>query len=198
MNIGGYQPVSLCDFEGCVAAVVFTQGCDFRCPFCHNPSLLSTNVDASRLVPAREVFDRLRPRRGQIDALVISGGEPTLQPDLPAFLRTAREMGFAVKLDTNGNHPEVLRELIDAGLLDFIAMDVKAPWPKYPAPAAVPVVTARIAESMRIIAGSGVPHEFRTTVVPECLFEEDLAAIQSMIPQGSRHKMQTLRVRSAG
>ena len=193
MNIGGYQPVSLCDFEGHVAAVVFTQGCDFRCPFCHNAALLPTKVDSSRLIGEEEVLDRLRRRRGKLDAVVVSGGEPTLQPGLPGFLREVRGMGFAAKLDTNGNRPEFLGELMAAGLVDFVAMDVKAPRSKYGLLAGIPVTADRIVESIRIIAGSGVPHEFRTTVAPQFLSPEDLIEIRSMIPPSSRHKLQVFR-----
>jgi pyruvate formate lyase activating enzyme len=181
-----------------VAAVVFTQGCNFRCAFCHNPSLLPERVDEARLITEREVLDQLHRRRSRISAVVVSGGEPTLHPDLPVFLRTVRQMGFAVKLDTNGNRPEVLSELIGDGLVDFVAMDVKAFWPKYAKVAVVPVAKNRIAESMRTIAGSGLPHEFRTTIVPEVLLKGDIAAIRAMIPPGSRHKMQAYRDRAAG
>lgn len=193
MNIGGYQPVSLCDFPGRVAAVVFTQGCNFRCPFCHNAALLPMQVDPGRLIPEQEILDRLRERRGRIEAVVVSGGEPTLQPDLPVFLRAVRRMELAVKLDTNGSRPEVLRALFGAGLLDFVAMDVKAPWAKYSVLAGVPVAVERIAESVRIIAGGSAPHEFRTTAAPRLLDEEDLAAIRAMIPPGSPHRIQAFR-----
>jgi len=193
MNIGGYQPVSLCDFEGHVAAVVFTQGCNFRCPFCHNAALLPIQPERGWLIPDQDVLDRLRLRRARIDAVVVSGGEPTLQPDLPDFLRAVSILGFAVKLDTNGSRPDVLTALFGDRLLDYVAMDIKAPWSKYESLAGVPMARDRIAESMRIIASSGVPHEFRTTVPPGLLAAGDLAAIRAMIPPGSRHKIQEYR-----
>ncbi len=190
MKIGGYQSVSLCDFEGHVAAVVFTQGCNFRCPFCHNASLLPAEVDPAHLIPEEHVLDRLRLRHGFIDAVVVSGGEPTLQPDLPRFLRILRRMEFLVKLDTNGSRPEILRVLLREGLLDYVAMDIKAPWPKYGILAGVSVPTHSITESIRLIADSGLPHEFRTTLAPGLREDEDLVAIRQMIPAGSPHKTQ--------
>jgi pyruvate formate lyase activating enzyme len=193
MRIGGYQPVSLCDFAGHVAAVVFTQGCNFRCPFCHNAGLLPVIVADRDLIPEKEILQRLERRRGQIDAVVVSGGEPTLQPDLPLFLRALRAMGFTIKLDTNGSKPEVLGSLIGAGLLDYVAMDVKAPWDRYQVLAGVRVDTNRIAESLRIIAGSAVPHEFRTTWVRPLLSEDDIETIRRIIPLGSPYKQQDFR-----
>ena len=114
MNIGGYQPCSLCDYPGHVAAVVFTQGCNFRCPFCHNAALLPLTPDAVPIISEASILQRLGARRRQLDAVVISGGEPTLQPDLESFLREVRSLALRVKLDTNGSRPDVLSELLEA------------------------------------------------------------------------------------
>jgi pyruvate formate lyase activating enzyme len=194
MKIGGYQPCSLCDFPGRVAAVVFTQGCNFRCPFCHNASLLPLTATVERLIPAADILERLRRRRGQLDAVVITGGEPTLQPDLAEFLCAIRKVGLQIKLDTNGSHPSTLAELFEAGLLDYVAMDMKAPWPRYADLAGVGVDVECITQSMRMIAASGIAHEFRTTVVPALLTDRDLAAVRAQLPSGSAHR--TLPFRS--
>ncbi len=193
MNIGGYQPCSLCDFPGQVSAVVFTQGCNFRCPFCHNAELLPQIVAVEKLIPADHVLERLTRRRGQLDAVVITGGEPTLQQDLADFLHRLREMGFLVKLDTNGSRPEVLCDLIAAGLLGYVAMDLKAPWRRYEDLAGVPVDVGRLRESVTVIAGSGIPHEFRTTLVPALLSEDDLDATRGQVPAGSRYRSQAFQ-----
>lgn len=130
IRVGGYQPVSLCDFTGHVAAELFTQGRNFRCPFCHNAGLLPVTAPDQNLIPEGKILRRLERQRGQFETVVVSGGEPNVQPDLPWFLRAILTMGFAVKLDTNRSQPEVLSSLIGAGLLDFVAIDIKAPWDK--------------------------------------------------------------------
>ncbi|MCS7315593.1 MAG: anaerobic ribonucleoside-triphosphate reductase activating protein [Bryobacterales bacterium] len=193
MRIGGYQPVSLSDYPGRIAAVVFTQGCNFRCPFCHNRRLWPDAAHPGQLLAEAEVLERLDRRRGKLDSVVISGGEPTLQPDLACFLSKVRRLGFAVKLDTNGSRPDVLRELLAARLLDFVAMDIKAPWHKYELLAGVAVNTTDIATSMQMLAASGIPHEFRTTVPPGLLNEDDLAGIRAILPPGSPHRRQSYR-----
>jgi pyruvate formate lyase activating enzyme len=193
MKIGGYQPCSLCDYPGQISAVVFTQGCNFRCPFCHNPQLLPRAVPAARLVPEDRVREQLDRRRGQLDAVVVSGGEPALQSGLEGFLRALRRMGFLVKLDTNGSRPEVLRRLIGAGLVDYVAMDLKAPWRKYGKLAGVAVDAGSLRRSVDLIAGSGIAHEFRTTAVPELLSEEDLAETRAQAPAASPYRVQVYR-----
>jgi len=190
MKIGGYQPCSLSDFDGHVSAVVFTQGCNYRCPFCHNRDLIARGTHADRLIPEDEVLARIERRRGRLDAVVISGGEPTLQPDLSDFLGAVRELGFKAKLDTNGSNPGVLDDLIRAGLLDYVAMDLKAPWPKYDLLTGCRNAVPSVAASVRVLAGSGVPHEFRTTIVPDLLDGEDLAGIRELLPDGARYKLQ--------
>lgn len=189
MRIGGFQKFSLSDFPGCAAAIVFTQGCNFRCPFCHNSSLIPMKTAPQELIPEDELFGFLGRRRGQLDGVVVTGGEPTLQPDLRAFLRRIKEIGFKTKLDTNGSRPDVLRNLFQEGLVDYVAMDIKAPLAIYSRLAGVSVPTQRIAESIDRIARSGIAHEFRTTVVEPLLSQCDLAAVQAMVPAGSSHRL---------
>jgi pyruvate formate lyase activating enzyme len=193
MNVGGYQACSLCDFPAKVAAVVFLQGCNFRCPYCHNQGLLAMAVPADRLIPASSILEKLQLRRGVLDGVVISGGEPTLHTDLPEFISEIRGMGFAVKLDTNGSRPSVVEDLLDAGLLDYVAMDVKAPWPKYKILAGKDVPVDRLQASVRLLAASGVEHEFRTTFVPHLLTQKDLEEIKALLPSGSFHRVQQYR-----
>lgn len=190
-SIGGFVPLSLCDFPGTIAAVVFTTGCNFRCPFCHNGHLL--DADGSPPLDTEAVLDRLSGLASRLGGVVISGGEPTLQPGLALFLDAAKALGLAVKLDTNGSHPDVLEALLDHRLLDFVAMDIKAPWHKYEVLTGVSCETARLQRSMRLIARSGLPHEFRTTAVTPLLTEADRSEIRGQIPAGSHHRWQDFR-----
>lgn len=176
MIIGALQKFSLLDYPGRMAAIVFTQGCNFRCPFCFNRDLVLEEHFRPPIHEA-ELFDFLRRRAGLLEAVVITGGEPTVHTDLPAFLKRIKALGYLVKLDTNGSHPEMLREIIASGAIDYIAMDVKAPWHKYEQLGGVAVDVAKINESLDLIAGSGLQHEFRTTVVKTLLSEADLAVI---------------------
>lgn len=190
MLIGGYLPCSLCDFPGRVAAVIFTQGCNFRCPFCHNGSLLPETAPAYNLIDVDAVLEHLQSQRRRLDSVALSGGEPTLHADLPVFITRLRALGLAVKLDTNGSRPAMLRTLIQEGLVDYIAMDVKAPWNKYDTLAGVHVSTEEILESMMVIAQSRLPHQFRTTLVPALLTETDQVEIREMIPAASPYQTQ--------
>ncbi len=197
MRIGGLNSFSLSDFPGHVAAVVFTQGCNFRCPYCHNGSLISMDPPTSALIPLEEVFLFLEKRRGQLNGVVVSGGEPTLQSDLSQFFYRVRSMGYQIKLDTNGSRPEALAELLMEGLVDFIAMDIKAPFALYDLLTGVFAPKEQLEESIALIARSGIDHEFRTTVVEPLLSEDDLQAIQAMVPRGSRHRLQEFRPENA-
>jgi len=186
MIIGGLQKNSLIDYPGKIAAVIFLQGCNFRCPFCHNPQLVVPNRYEGR-VPITEVIDFLMERKGQLDGVVVTGGEPTMHPELPNLLQIVKDMGYAVKLDTNGSHPHVLREIINNGVVDFIAMDVKAPLKKYPELSGVSIDISLITRSIKIIKDSCIDHQFRTTVHPSLLAIQDIANIQSLI--GSDEKL---------
>lgn len=183
MKIGGLQKFSLIDFPGRISAIVFTQGCNFRCSYCHNPEL----VDPARygpLLPEAEVISFLEQRRGRLEAVTLTGGEPTLQPDIDHFLHKIKEMGYLTKIDTNGSNPDFLERLIRGGLVDYLAMDVKGPLRKYEQIANVKAETAKIRRSIELIAASDIEHEFRTTVVRSQLDHADLVATAELLNEG--------------
>lgn len=186
MKICGLQKTTLLDFPGHVAATLFTGGCDFRCPYCHNGELVLRPGEVAA-IPEQEIFDFLKKRRGILEGVCITGGEPTLQGDLEEFIGRVRELGYLVKLDTNGYRPEVLRNLMEKGLLDYVAMDVKAPKEKYGTVTGVPYIDVnRIAESVSLMIGQEkMPYEFRTTVVKGLHVLEDFEAIGRWL-QGAR------------
>lgn len=189
MKIAGLQKVSLMDYPGKISATVFTQGCNFRCPYCYNPEL----VDPDRYkecLPEEAIFSYLKKRRGKLEAVTITGGEPTIQNDLLSFAQSVRTMGYLVKLDTNGSKPEVLEELIRHKLLDYIAMDIKAPLAKYEAVTRVPVKGKTIRQSIELIKASGINYEFRTTIVKSQLEEADVLAIGALIKNASLYALQ--------
>ena len=150
-------------------------------------------MESDSLIPEEDVFSFLKRRRGQLTGLVVTGGEPTLQPDLSLFLQRVRGMGFRIKLDTNGSHPEVISALLDKGLLDFIAMDIKAPWALYDRLTGVRAPKEQLKKSIALIAQSGISHEFRTTVVRPLLSDSDVQEIKAMVPAGSPHRLQKFR-----
>jgi pyruvate formate lyase activating enzyme len=180
VEIGGFQSFSLSEFPGRIAAVVFCRGCNFRCPYCHNPEL----VDPARYSPPwpeQTVFEQLEARRGKLQGVVITGGEPILQHDLGAFLVKVRSLGYAVKLDTNGSDPEGLQRLISAGLVDHIGLDVKAPPARYPFVTRSDIAPQTIMRSISLVLAAGVDHEFRTTWLPALLSRADLLEIAGMV-----------------
>ena len=179
MNIQGYQKLTLLDFPGKVACTVFTGGCNLRCPFCHNGSLV--RAPGAHENALEEVLAYLRKRRGLLDAVCISGGEPLLQPDLAAFILQLKEMGYLVKLDTNGALPQVLQPLLTEGLPDYVAMDVKSSPAGYPLATGIAADASAFLQSIELIRQSGIPHEFRTTVVKGIHKEQDLVAIASLL-----------------
>lgn len=172
-----------------IAAVVFTQGCPWRCRYCHNRSLVLPSCFRDP-IPEEEVFAFLQDRRGQLDGVVISGGEPTLQDDLPEFVRRLRALGFKVKLDTNGYNPEMVAALLDEHLLDFVAMDIKAPFERYTEIAGREVSTDEPAWTIALILHSGVANEFRTTVIPGWHEVEDIYEIGNQIKGAQRYVLQ--------
>jgi pyruvate formate lyase activating enzyme len=190
VKIGGLNTFSLSDFPGKVAAVIFTQGCNFGCPYCHNGSLIPQHVPSESLIPEEHFFEFLECRSNRLDAIVISGGEPTIHRDLPGFLRRIKNMGFAVKLDTNGSEPEVLKKILENNLVDYIAMDIKAPLDNYKKLTGKASPSEGIPESIDIISKSGIEHEFRTTVVEALLTPEDMKAIRKLVPAGSTYRLQ--------
>jgi len=191
-RIGGFIPFTLTDFPGKVAAVVFTQGCNLACPFCHNKSLIPIRPAArdNKVWMVETVLDFLEDRKGRLQAVVISGGEPTLQPGLACFIKEIRSRGYLVKLDTNGTNPDVIVDLIEKGLLDFVAMDIKAPLEKYERLCGRKVDTQAILSSISAIFDSGISCQFRTTFVPHLLSKDDIAAIRALLPRGAEHKVQ--------
>ena len=191
MIIKGFQKTTLLDFPGKVAATVFTAGCNFRCPFCHNASLV-THLDDSPTIAEEEVLSYLARRKGILDGVCITGGEPLLQPDLDRFCRKVKDLGLLVKLDTNGALPHKLRALIDAGLVDYVAMDIKNGEEQYLQTAGITneSLLARVKESISLIMASGVSYEFRTTVVKGLHTKESLLSAFAMIKDAERYFLQ--------
>ncbi|MBQ9408686.1 MAG: anaerobic ribonucleoside-triphosphate reductase activating protein [Clostridia bacterium] len=178
MLFAGLQKLTLLDYPGHTACTVFTQGCDFRCPFCHNASLLDACAAPEHPVLEDDVLAFLRKRQGTLDGVCVTGGEPLLHPELYDFILRARELGFDVKLDTNGNHPAYLRRLIDERLLAMVAMDVKNSPAHYARTVGLPRFDiGPVRESAALLMENKVPFEFRTTVTNELHSEEDFAAI---------------------
>ena len=189
MKIGGLQKVSLIDYPGKISAVIFTQGCNFRCPYCHNPEL----VDPERYqecLPEDEIFSYLEKRRGKLQAVAITGGEPTVQSDIVSFAQRVKAMGYLIKLDTNGSQPEVLKELLGHKLLDYIAMDIKGPIGKYAVIIRAPIKGETIRQGIEIIKASGINCEFRTTIVRSQLEEADILAISALIKNAPFYVLQ--------
>lgn len=180
MFIGGFQRFSLIDYPGKICAIVFTQGCNFRCPYCHNPELIEQKPLSSPLME-EDIFSFLEGRRGKLDALEITGGEPTLQPDLISFIEKVRELGFLVKLDSNGSNPEVIKRLIELEVVDYLAMDVKAPLPRYREVTKSRVDPNKIKRSIDLVMASGLDYELRTTVVKSQLRQDDILEIGKLI-----------------
>lgn len=210
MVIGGLQKFSLLDYPDSLSAIVFTDSCNFRCRFCYNPMLVCRSeaegglqnmspVDNGSSEETRKVqshineedlFGFLKERIGKLDAVVVSGGEPTMHADLPVFIEKIKKMGFNVKLDTNGTNPVMLKKLLDAKLLDYIAMDIKGAPEKYDKVTAVKVDLSKIRESIILVMKSGLSYEFRTTVVPGYVEVEDIEKIGEMIKGASKWFLQ--------
>jgi len=195
MEIGGIQKSTLLDYPGKVACTIFTLGCNFRCPFCYSAELvLPEKIKEQPRLSEKEVFDFLESKKGLLEGVVICGGEPTLHEDLPIFLRKVKEMGFLVKLDSNGSNPEKVKKLIEDGLIDYVAMDVKAPKDRYSELiGGVNVDVSRMAETIEILKGSDIDFEFRTTVVPGLLKKEDVIKIARWIGPGVKYYLQNFR-----
>lgn len=186
MRLGGIQKSSLLDFPNMISAIVFTKGCNFACGYCHNPELFNSGVEHS----TSEFFEFLNTRKRKLDGIVITGGEPCLQPDLIDFIRQIKQMGFLVKLDTNGSFPDVIQNLLNENLLDYIAMDIKAPIEKYNAVSNSTISTDKIITSINLIMNSGIDYEFRTTVVKSQLTFEDFEKIGDLIKGAKKYYLQ--------
>jgi len=192
MQIKGLVKTSIVDYPGKIATVVFVGGCSFRCPYCHNADLV-LRPESLPDIGVGEFLQLLAERRGFVDGVVITGGEPTLQADLADFFRKVRALGFAVKLDTNGYHPHTIQRLLREGLLDYVAMDVKGPLEKYSLVAGRRIDTKRIEDSIQLTLSSKIEHEFRTTVVPGMVAVKDIDAIAQSIAGTRRYVLQQFR-----
>ncbi|MCX6795774.1 MAG: anaerobic ribonucleoside-triphosphate reductase activating protein [Candidatus Falkowbacteria bacterium] len=191
MKIGGLEKLSLIDYPGCLSAIIFTVGCNFRCHFCYNPMLVWPSKELGGIeeyknkgfspVPEEDLFLFLKSRVGKLDGIVITGGEPTMHHDLPEFITKIRELGFKIKLDTNGTNPETLAKLLEQKLIDYLAMDLKAPLAKYELVVGVPVDCQKLLRSVKMVIESGLPHEFRTTVTPGLLEIDDFSEMGQVI-----------------
>lgn len=189
MKINGFQKLTLLDFPGRVACIIFTAGCNFRCPFCHNASLV-THIDNTNTFSEDEILDYLKKREGIIDGVCITGGEPLLQPDLEEFIIKIKNLGLAVKLDTNGSSPEKLISLVEKGLLDYVAMDIKNCKDKYSLTAGADINLSDIEKSVSFLLENHVPYEFRTTVVDGMHTPQDIVSIASWISGAEKYFLQ--------
>ncbi|MDP3996008.1 MAG: anaerobic ribonucleoside-triphosphate reductase activating protein [bacterium] len=196
IKIGGLEKSTLIDYPGHVACTVFLIGCNFCCPFCYSSELvLPEKIKLQPKVSEKDFFSFLKKRQGLIDGVVVCGGEPTLQKDLPAFIKKIKNLGYLVKLDTNGSNPEMLEKLIKRNLLNYIAMDVKAPVEKqkYEKATGVKVNLEKIRKSIELIKNSEVDYEFRTTAVPGIHTKEDIIKIAEDIGLAKKYCLQNFR-----
>lgn len=190
MQICGFMKTTLLDYPEHVAATVFTGGCNFRCPFCHNGDLVQHSTTSQ--IPEQEVLSYLAKRRNMLDGVCVTGGEPTLKQDLASFLRKIKELGLLVKLDTNGYRPEVLQELLDEQLLDYVAMDIKNCPNKYAMTAGVADFDlSPVQQSIHMLMTGEVPYEFRTTVVRQLHERKDFIEIGTWIRGAKAYYLQS-------
>jgi len=193
MKIVGFAKTSLLDWDGCVAATVYLAGCNFRCPFCHNRDLV-LNPETLDEIPLTKIQEYLEPNKEFLDGVVITGGEPTTHAELPDLVKKLRESEMGIKLDTNGSNPEMIADLLDAGLLDYIAMDLKGPVnSKYSDLIGVSAPLDKIKRSISLIMDSSIDYEFRTTVVPVLLMERDIEAMAAHIGGARKYALQQFR-----
>ncbi len=190
MIFGGFQKLTLLDFPGLVACILFTKGCNFLCPFCHNAPLVNKLREADN-IPEDEILGFLKKRQGVLEGVCITGGEPLLHPELKSFIIKVKELGYKVKLDTNGTFPEKLSELISEGLLDYVAMDIKNSFPKYSMTAGVENADIiNIEKSIELLLSGSVPYEFRTTVTRELHTVQDIESIAQRIAGAEKYFIQ--------
>lgn len=196
MLLSGIQKFTLLDFPGKIACILFTGGCNYRCGFCHNPEFVLPEELAKlrkNFIPEEAALNFLKKRRGMLDGVVISGGEPTIMPDLESFIRKVRDLGFAVKLDSNGNRPEALRSLIGKGLVDYVAMDFKTSLPGYHALVGNGADEMKLRESIELLKEGAAEYEFRTTLIREVHTREILEAMRETLSGAKRLYLQTFR-----
>ena len=195
MLLKGLQKLTLLDYPGKMAATVFTGGCNLRCPFCHNASLvLGERVKEGEVISEAEFFEFLHKRRGILEGVCVSGGEPTLMPDLLPFLNNIKELGYLVKLDTNGTSPEIIREGVSAGLIDYIAMDIKSSREGYAEAVGIDGFDlSAVEESVSLLKSGIVDFEFRTTLVRELHSEREIIGIGEWLKGDERYFLQTFK-----
>ena len=193
MNIQGLQKLTLLDYPEKMACTIFTGGCNLRCPFCHNAGIV-LNPSAEGEFSVEDILAFLKKRQGILDGVVITGGEPLMQKDIDVFIQKIRELGYSVKLDTNGTYPEKLKDLIDRGLVDYVAMDIKASPAGYPPAVGIGGYDiSKIAQSVSLLLEGRVDYEFRTTVVREFHSIFDMNALGEFIKGAKRHYLQAFR-----
>ncbi len=188
MKIVGFQKVTLLDFPGLVACTVFVGGCNFRCPFCHNADVVEESTGGE--FSEEEILSYLTKRKGVLDGVCITGGEPLLSPRILGFMRRIKDLGFKIKLDTNGSIPARLKEAVLRGLCDYVAMDIKNALEKYPLTAGVKTDNEKIKESVDFLLSGAVPYEFRTTVVKELHTKDDILKISEEISGAAKWYLQ--------
>jgi pyruvate formate lyase activating enzyme len=192
MQIAGIQKITLVDFPGHVAATIFTRGCSFRCPFCHNPELVLPDK-FNPLLSEKQIFDFLESRYGKLSGICVTGGEPLFQPDCDKFVAHLKALGFDVKLDTNGSFPERLESIIENGDIDYIAMDIKSAPTKYDKTVGTKISVSKIEKSIDLIMTSGIDYEFRTTVCHPLHEVADFEKIGEMIKGAKRYFIQNYK-----
>ena len=190
MKFGGFQKTSLLDYPDTISAIVWTVGCNFKCPFCYNPQLVNSTVD---LITEDEIFSFLKKRKGLLDVVSISGGEPFLQKDILDFTSKLKKLGYLVKIDTNGTFPEKLKDLIDKKCVDYVSMDVKAPKEKYDALTDVKTNIKKIEKSIEIIKKTAPDYEFKTTFAPDLLKKEDILKIAKWLVGAETYFLQQFK-----
>jgi pyruvate formate lyase activating enzyme len=190
--IGGYKDLSLIDYPGLIAPVVFIRGCNFRCPFCQNTELVLPPFH-TQTYSVESIIKRIENAKSLADGVVVTGGEPTLWPELEDFLRRLRKTGMKIKLDTNGSQPHVIKQFIEQGLVDYTAMDIKTSIGRYKEATGINVDTSAIQESITILKNSGIPYEFRTTCVPALVGETEIVSICQLLGPGESLVLQNFR-----
>ena len=194
MEIGGLQKLTIIDYPGRLACTVFLIGCDFRCPWCYSSELvLPEKIKKQPRVSEKELFDFLKERKGLLEGVALCGGEPTINKKLPELIKKIRKLGYSVKLDTNGSNPKMLKKLIDDKLVDYVAMDIKAPKEKYQKIFGKRVKIEDIEKSVKILKEGKVDYEFRTTVTPTILKKEDILEIAKWIKGAKKYYLQNFR-----
>ncbi|MBO4432141.1 MAG: anaerobic ribonucleoside-triphosphate reductase activating protein [Clostridia bacterium] len=189
MKLHGIQKMTLLDFPGCVSCTIFLGGCDFRCPFCHNFELIDGTMQPT--MDDDELIRFLESRKGLLEGVAITGGEPLMHKDLPVLIKRIRDTGYRVKLDTNGYHPELLKEILDTGYVEYVAMDIKNSPEKYPLTCGVDFVDMeKIYKSISLLMNGNTDYEFRTTVVNELHEESDFVKIGEVIKGAKRYFLQ--------